>query len=120
MNAVAMINPEPKNFATKNTHDGSPTPLFLAAKTGNHAPRDEPARMTKMEEIRRPRRPLKSLLVGQSDIEAVGMRLMSEKESDQETTNNRSQNSGVLLRSWLPLEQILLIHVPETRSRITP
>lgn len=68
MNAVAMMTPDPKNFATKNIHDGTPTPRCLAAKTGNHVPRNEPISMTKMEETRTPRRPLNSLLVGQSDI----------------------------------------------------
>lgn len=67
-----MMTPDPKNFATKNIHDGTPTPRCLAANTGNHAPSDEPTRMTKMEETRTPRRPSKSLLVGQSDIATGG------------------------------------------------
>lgn len=38
MNAVAIITPDPKNFATKNTLGGTFVPRFLAANTGKQAP----------------------------------------------------------------------------------
>lgn len=68
MNAVATMTPDPKYFAMKNAHSGTPTPLCLAANTGNHVPRKEPTRMTKMEDIRIPSLPLYSLPVSQVDI----------------------------------------------------
>lgn len=54
----------------KKAHDGTPTFRCRAAKTGNHVPRKEPTRMTKMDEMRTPMRPSKSLSVGQSDMVA--------------------------------------------------
>lgn len=71
MNAVARMTPEPKYLAMKKAQDGTPTPGFLAAKTGNHVPRNDPTRMTKMAEMRMPMRPSKSLSVGQSDMIAL-------------------------------------------------
>lgn len=80
MKAVAMMTPEPKYFAMKNPHSGTPTPRCRLAYTGNAAPvvvRDhavnapeiglrripnsEPSSMTKMAETRRPVRPSKPL-----------------------------------------------------------
>ena len=79
MKAVAMMTPEPKYFAMKNAHSGTPTPLCRLAYTGNAAPvvvRDqavdaldglrripnsEPNSITKMAETRRPIRPSNSL-----------------------------------------------------------
>lgn len=58
MNAVATITPDPKYFAIKNVHDGKPAPLCLEAKTGNHAPKSEPTRMTKTDDILSPILPL--------------------------------------------------------------
>jgi len=68
MNAVARMTPDPKYLAMKKAQEGTPTPGFLAAKTGNHVPRKDPTRMTKMAEMRMPMRPSKSLSVGQSDM----------------------------------------------------
>jgi hypothetical protein len=68
MNAVARITPDPKYFAMKKAQEGTPTPGFLAAKTGNHVPRKDPTRMTKMDEMRTPMRPSKSLSVRQADM----------------------------------------------------
>lgn len=70
MKAVATMTPEPKYLAMKKAHDGTPTPWCLAAKTGNHVPRKDPTRMTKMAEMRTPMRPSKSLSVGQSAMAA--------------------------------------------------
>lgn len=97
MNAVATMTPDPKNFAMKNIHGGTPRPRFLAAKTGNHVPRNEPARMTKMEEMRTPRRPSKSLLVGQSDIATVVREIAVGQISWEAASNNdlRSDNEEV-------------------------
>ena len=56
MNAVAMITPDPKNFATKNIHGG--ILLFFddrgsfRAQTGKTAPSVEPTRITKTAEMR--------------------------------------------------------------------
>lgn len=72
MNAVARMTPDPKYLAMKKAQDGTPTPGFLAAKTGNHVPRNDPTRITKMDETRTPMRPSKSLSVGQLDMVAVG------------------------------------------------
>ena len=58
MNAVATMTPDPKYLATKNAHAGTPTPLCLAANTGNHAPRNEPMNITKMADILIPNLPL--------------------------------------------------------------
>ena len=71
MKAVARMTPDPKYFAMKNAQEGTPTPGFLAAKTGNQVPRNDPTRMTKMAEMRMPMRPSNSLSVGQSDMVAV-------------------------------------------------
>ena len=79
MNAVAIMTPEPKYFATKNAQSGRPTPRCRLAYTGNAAPafvsdqavevpkdgmlripNNEPNSMTKMAEMRRPIRPSKS------------------------------------------------------------
>lgn len=68
MNAVATITPEPKYLEIKRIHEGIPTPLRLAANTGNHVPKKEPIRITKIAEMRTPMRPSKSLSVGHSDI----------------------------------------------------
>jgi hypothetical protein len=62
------MTPDPKYFAMKKAQEGTPTPGFLAAKTGNHVPRKDPTRMTKMDEMRTPMRPSKSLSVGQADM----------------------------------------------------
>jgi len=65
--AVAMITPDPKNFATKKIQPGNP--LFLLqrrAKTGKRAPNEEPIKMTKMDDIRKPMRPSNSLPVSQA------------------------------------------------------
>lgn len=64
------MTPDPKYFAMKKAQEGTPTPGFLAAKTGNHVPRNDPTRITKMAEMRIPMRPLNSLSVGQSDMVA--------------------------------------------------
>ena len=71
MKAVARMTPDPKYLAMKNAQEGTPTPGFLAAKTGNHVPRNDPTRITKMAEMRMPMRPSKSLSVGQSDMVAL-------------------------------------------------
>lgn len=63
MNAVATITPEPKYFAMKKAHDGTPTPRCRAANTGNHVPKNDPTRITKMDDIRKPKRPSNSLPV---------------------------------------------------------
>ncbi|EZF96564.1 hypothetical protein H113_03260 [Trichophyton rubrum MR1459] len=57
MKDVAMMTPEPKNLATKNTHEG--TLDFEGelgsrlAKTGRIAPAEEPTSMMKMATMRR-------------------------------------------------------------------
>lgn len=66
--AVATMTPEPKYLATKKIQLGTPKPLFFAAKTGNKAPREEPTRMTKMEEILSPSRPSNSFPEHSSDM----------------------------------------------------
>jgi len=38
MNAVAIMTPEPKYFAMKKAHSGTPTPRCRPAYTGNAAP----------------------------------------------------------------------------------
>ena len=68
MKAVATMTPEPKYFAMKKAHEGTPAPGCLAAKTGNHVPRKDPTRITKMDEMRTPTRPSKSFSVGQADM----------------------------------------------------
>jgi hypothetical protein len=70
MKAVATMTPEPKYFAMKKAHEGTPAPGCLAAKTGNHVPRKDPTRMTKMDEMRTPMRPSKSFSEGQADMVA--------------------------------------------------
>jgi hypothetical protein len=62
------MTPEPKYFAMKKAHVGTPAPGCLAAKTGNHVPRKDPTRITKMDEMRTPMRPSKSFSEGQADI----------------------------------------------------
>ena len=68
MKAVATMTPDPKYFAMKKAHEGTPAPGCLAAKTGNHVPRKDPTRITKMDEMRTPTRPSKSFSVGQADM----------------------------------------------------
>jgi hypothetical protein len=68
MKAVATMTPEPKYFAMKKAHVGTPAPGCLAAKTGNHVPRKDPTRITKMDEMRTPMRPSKSFSEGQADM----------------------------------------------------
>jgi hypothetical protein len=68
MKAVATMTPEPKYLAMKKAHEGTPAPGCLAAKTGNHEPRKDPTRMTKIDEMRTPMRPSKSFSEGQSDM----------------------------------------------------
>jgi hypothetical protein len=38
MKAVATMTPDPKYFAMKNAHSGTPKPLFRLAKIGKTAP----------------------------------------------------------------------------------
>lgn len=63
MKAVAMMTPEPKYFAMKKAVLGTCMRLDLASTMGTTAPRRLPTRMTKMELMRRPRRPSYSLPV---------------------------------------------------------
>lgn len=63
MKAVATMTPEPKYLARKKAHCGTPRPCLLEANTGNHVPNQAPTRITKIAEIRTPRRPLYSFPV---------------------------------------------------------
>jgi hypothetical protein len=65
MNAVAIMTPDAKNFATKKAHEGNrflPGDFgSLLAQTGNTAAIVEPTKITKTAEIRSPNRPSYSL-----------------------------------------------------------
>ncbi len=65
MKPVAMITPEPKYFATKNASFGTPTLGRLEANVGNHAPKKDPTKITKIADMRRPKRPSNSFSVAQ-------------------------------------------------------
>lgn len=65
MKAVAMMTPEPKYFAMKKAVLGTCIRLDLASTMGTTAPRRLPIRITKMELMRRPRRPSYSLPVSE-------------------------------------------------------
>jgi hypothetical protein len=54
MKAVAMMTPDPKNLAMKNTHDGSLMNEYLDDNIGRNAPKAEVAMITKIAEIRAP------------------------------------------------------------------
>ena len=54
MNAVAIMTPDPKNLAMKNTHGGSLMKEYLDDKRGRNAPKAELAMITKIAEIRAP------------------------------------------------------------------
>lgn len=60
-----MITPEPKYFATKNASFGTPTLGRLETNVGNQAPKNDPANITKIAYMRRPKRPSNSFSIAQ-------------------------------------------------------
>lgn len=90
MKAVAMMTPEPKYFAMKKAVLGTCMRLDLASTMGTTAPRRLPIKMTKMELMRRPRRPSYSLPVstGAEGSARFGPRLLGRTMHESEGLYN--------------------------------